>query len=105
LGLGDEARLHVEPVGALLEPLVERRLGVWFAGEALIAQMPQRLLPLLTRLLHLTGECCSCPLLAVDGGWTVRTTTHRSPVGAWETGAHPSPPSCCQLSSATWSAA
>jgi hypothetical protein len=49
-GMGEQLRLDLEPVGALLELLIAGFLGVGLAGKALGAQAPQRLLPLPTSL-------------------------------------------------------
>src|SRR5262249_45908461 len=53
LGMQDELRWHAEPLGALLELLGEGRLRIGLTGEALVAHMPQRLLPRFARGVHL----------------------------------------------------
>src|SRR5262249_53929963 len=67
LGMGAELALHREPRRKLLQLLGERRCGVGGPGAALLAQMPQRLLPGLARLLHLTRPHRLGPLLALCG--------------------------------------
>src|SRR5258708_6290164 len=56
LGMRDELGLYPEPLWALLELLREGGLGIRLTGEALVAQMPQGLLPLLTHGVHLALE-------------------------------------------------
>jgi hypothetical protein len=67
LGMGHEVSLHPEPLRTLLELLVQRRLRVGCAGEALGPEMPELLLPQGARRLHLPLERLADPLLAPDG--------------------------------------
>ncbi len=64
LGMRDDTAVHLEPIRALLELLGEGGAGICLAREATVAQMPQLLLPRLTRLLRLTGQCGPRALLA-----------------------------------------
>jgi hypothetical protein len=61
----DQLGLHREPLWALLELSREGRLRIRLAGEALVAQMPQGLLPLLACLVHLALQRRPGPLLAL----------------------------------------
>jgi TctA family transporter len=80
--MGEQLRLRLQPVGALLELLIAGCLGVGLAGEALRAQVPQRLLPLPTGLFGLARQRQPRPLDARSTPDVVRSTTQRSLAGA-----------------------
>jgi site-specific DNA recombinase len=63
-GHGAHVRLDNQPCGTLLQLLVERRSGIWLTGEATVAQMPQRVFPLLARALDLALQGGASTLLA-----------------------------------------
>ena len=88
--------------GHVLELLRQGGLRVGHTGEALVAQMPQRFLPLRPRR---APPAAAASLRARSSPCAVRTTTQRSPAGACGAGAQKRSPSCCQASSATASAA
>ena len=67
LGMGDQVGLYVKPFGTLLELLSEGGLHIGLAGKAPIPQMPQRLLPVRVRLLHLSLQRRPRPLFAGGG--------------------------------------
>jgi hypothetical protein len=67
LGPLHQLRLHGQPRRSFLELLVQGRLRVGRTGETLVAQVPERFLPLLPRLAHLTAQRSAGPILALSG--------------------------------------
>ena len=78
LGCMTSTLCDLQPRGALLELRAQGGLGVGHTGEALVAQVPERLLPLLPGV----STCRRSVARARSSPCVVRTTTQRSPAGA-----------------------